>query len=160
MNIAGLIFRPLYWLAGKLLGLWARPAIQPEAPAELITDPNAAVCYVLETGGLADLLALERACETHGLPSPSESFECCGTRFSRRYVVLRPRGGFLRRPDPAGSKRLRSLVGAAKRHGQELLLIPVAIYWGRSPDKERSLLKLLFAENWDVAGRTLSLIHI
>ena len=155
MNIAGLIFRPLYWLAGKLLALWARPAIQPEAPAELITDRNAAVCYVLETGGLADLLALERACEQHGLPSPSESFDYCGRHFSRRYVVLRPRGGIMRRrPAPAGSKRLRSLVGAAKGHDEELLLIPVALYWGRSPDKERSLLKLLFAENWDVAGRT------
>ena len=33
----------------------------------------------------------------------------------------------------------------------------MAIYWGRSPDKERSLFKLLFAENWEVAGRTRKL---
>ena len=54
--------RPLYWLAGKIFAIWARPVIQPEAPAELIDNPDAAVCYVLETGGLADMLALERAC--------------------------------------------------------------------------------------------------
>ena len=71
MNV---IVRPLYWTAGKLFSIWARPAIQPEVPAELITNGDAAVCYVLEYGGLADLLALERACETHGLPSPSQSF--------------------------------------------------------------------------------------
>jgi len=29
-----LIVRPLYWLAGKLFALWARPAIQPETPAD------------------------------------------------------------------------------------------------------------------------------
>ena len=155
MNFAVLIFRPLYWVAGKLFAVWARPAIQPEAPAELIINSDAAVCYVLESGGLADLLALERSCALHGLPSPNEPFEYCGKRFSRRFVVLRPLSGFfLRRPAPGGSRRLRSLVEAAEDSCEDLLLIPVAIYWGRSPDKERSLFKLMFAENWDVVGRT------
>ena len=54
MNIGGILLRPLYWLAGKIFAIWARPAIQPEAPAELLGDPDAAVCYVLETGGLAE----------------------------------------------------------------------------------------------------------
>src|SRR5210317_562023 len=109
MNFAVLIFRPLYWVAGKLFAVWARPAIQPEAPAELITKSDAAVCYVLESGGLADLLALERSCALHGLPSPTASFEFCGQRFSRRFVVLRPlKGVFVRRPVPGGSWRLRS----------------------------------------------------
>lgn len=155
IDFALLIFRPLYWLAGKLFAVWARPTVQPEAPAELITDADAAICYVLETGGLADLLALERACAKNGLPSPSESFYFGGQRFSRRFVVLRPLSGFFfRRPSASGSRRLRSLVDAAEDNIEDLLLLPVAIYWGRSPDKERSLFKLLFAENWDVAGRT------
>jgi len=155
MDIARFIFRPLYWLAGKLFAIWARPAVQPDSPSELITDANAAICYVLETGGLADLLALERACARNGLPSPNTSFEFCGKRFSHRYVVLRPLKGFIfRRPSAAGSRRLRSLVEAGKNNDDDLLLIPVAIYWGRSPDKEHSVFKLLFAENWDVAGRT------
>ncbi len=158
MNIAGLIFRPLYWLAGKVFSVWARPSIQPESPAEYVADGAAAVCYVLESGGLADLLALERACAVHGLPSPSESFEFCGKRYSHRFVVLRPLTGFLvRRRSPEGSRRLRQLVKKATKHQQELLLIPVAIYWGRSPDKERSFFKLLFSENWDVVGRTRKL---
>lgn len=147
--------RPLYWLAGRLFAVWARPAIQPEAPAALIADPNAAVCYVLENGGLADLLALERACEKSGLPSPNQSFEYCGERISRRFVVLRPLRGFLyRRPAPEGSRRLRSIIEATDNKGEELLLIPVAIYWGRSPDKEAPFVKLMFSENWDVVGRT------
>jgi len=159
MNFAVLILRPLYWLAGKLFAVWARPAIQPEAPAELITDSDAAICYVLETGGLADLLALERSCALHGLPSPSSSFEFCGKRMSRRFVVLRPLSGLIfRRPAASGSRRLRGLVEAADNSCEDLLLIPVAIYWGRSPDKERSLFKLFFAENWDVVGRTRKLL--
>ena len=155
MYLVGIVFWPFYWLAGKVFSVWARPAIQPEQPAELIADSDAPVCYVLESGGLADLLALERACAKHDLPSPTESFDCCGQRISRRYVVLRPSEGLLvRRPSPGGSLRLRHLVDAAHGHDKELLLIPVAIYWGRSPDKERSFFKLAFTENWDVVGRT------
>jgi glycerol-3-phosphate O-acyltransferase len=155
MNFAGFIVRPLYWLAGKVFALWARPAIQPDVPAELITDKDAAVCYVLETGGLADTLALERACATHGLPSPTDAFEFCDAREYKRVVVLRRmKGFFYRRPRKTGSQRLLRLVEAAERGEQNLLLIPVAIYWGRSPEKERSWIKLLFSEDWDVVGRT------
>ena len=155
MNAAGLIFRPLYWLAGKLFVIWARPIVQPDAPADLITDKTAAVCYVLETGGLADLLALERACRKHYLPSPSESFTCCGLKEARRVITLRRMKGFMfRRPSPKGSPRLKRLVETACDTRQELLLVPVALYWGRTPHRERSLFKLLFSENWDVMGRT------
>ncbi len=154
MNIL-LIVRPLYWLSGKIFSLWARPVVRPEVPAELITDQDAAICYVLENGGLADLLALEGACANHGLPSPTEPIEFCGEREYKRYVVLRRKQGiFARRPQKTGSQRLRRLVEAAEHGEQDLLLIPVAIYWGRSPDKERSVLQLLFSENWDVVGRT------
>jgi len=155
MNIAAVIIRPLYWLVGKAFSLIARPEVQPEAPHELVADSNAAICYVLETGGLADLLALEKACAEHGLPSPSSRFEFCGIRDHKRVVVLRRmRGLFVRRPRKTGSQRLLRLVQAAEKGDQELLLIPVAIYWGRSPEKEHSLLKLLFSEDWDVSGRT------
>ncbi len=150
-----LFVRPLYWLAGKIFSVWARPAIQPETPSEIITDSDAEICYVLENGGLADLLALERACEKSGLPSPSRPFRFCEKRFSRRLVVLRPLTGFLfRRARAEGSRDLRQIVEAANGCSKELLLIPVAIYWGRSPDKEASFFKLLFSENWSVAGRT------
>ena len=155
MNIAAVFIRPLYRLAEKVFSLLARPEVQPEVPRELITDSEAAICYVLETGGLADLLALEKACAEHGLPSPTSRFEFCGSGDHKRVVVLRRmRGLIFRRPRKTGSQRLLRLIEAAKQGDQELLLIPVAIYWGRSPEKERSLLKLLFSEDWDVSGRT------
>jgi glycerol-3-phosphate O-acyltransferase len=64
------------------------------------------------------------------------------------------KGVLFRRPSTKGSQRLRRLVEAADHKQQQLLLIPVAIYWGRSPQKERSVFKLLYSENWDVASRT------
>lgn len=155
MKILKLIFGPLYWLAGKIFATWARPAVQPEEPASLVAGSNAVVCYVLETGGLADTLALERICKLNSLPSPTASFDFGGNTENRRIVVLRKMRGFIfRKPRARGSSLLRRLVEAsAAAGGEELILVPVAIYWGRSPDKERSLLKLLFSEDWDVAGR-------
>lgn len=38
--------------------------------------------------------------------------------------------------------------------GKELLLVPIGIYWGRSPKKDQTWLTLLFTERWGVAGRT------
>jgi len=156
MSAARIIFRPWYWLAGKVFSTWARPAVQPEEPVELLSDGDSAVCYVLETGGLADTLALEWACKKHGMPSPTEPLQLNGRRESHRIVVMRrTRGLLFPRPDKKGSMRLRRLIEASIAAGnKELLLIPVAIYWGRSPHKERSWFKLLFSENWDIMGRT------
>ncbi len=156
MTVAEHIFRPWYWLAGKIFSLWARPAVQPGDPAELIAGSDAPVCYVLETGGLADTLALERLCSIHGMPSPTQGLDFFENSETHRIVVLkRKRGFFLRRWDTSGSKRLKRLVEASvAAGGEELLLVPVGIYWGRFPQKEHSWLTLLFTENWDVAGRT------
>ncbi len=155
MTVTDLFARPLYWLAGKIFSLWARPAILPEDPSELVTDSDAQVCYVLETGGLADLLALEKACEKHGLPSPTAPLDYGSLHERRRVVALRRQEGwFVRRPSTRGSERLRRLVEEAEKDAApELLLIPVSIFWGRAPDREDSIFKLLFVEEWEVAGR-------
>jgi glycerol-3-phosphate O-acyltransferase len=159
LRLLRLLFEPLYWLAGKLFSIWARPTIQSEKPADLIGERNAAICYVLESGGLADTLALERACQQHGLPSPTAVLDFGGVSENSSNVVLRRmRGLVFRHRSSKGSTRLHRLVEAAvAADGKELLLVPVAIYWGRSPDKERSLVKLLFSEDWDIMGRTRKL---
>jgi glycerol-3-phosphate O-acyltransferase len=156
MTVAGFIFRPLYWIAGKVFATWARPAVQPDNPAEYLQYGDAEVVYVLETGGLADTLALERICRIHGMPSPTGSLRFGGIRENRRIIIMRRmRGVVFRRKRKTGSMRLKRLVEAnVNAGGRELLLIPVAIYWGRAPAKEWPLLKVLFSENWDVAGRT------
>ncbi|MBT8101276.1 MAG: 1-acyl-sn-glycerol-3-phosphate acyltransferase, partial [Gammaproteobacteria bacterium] len=155
MSITELIVRPLYWLAGKILSIWTRPAVQPDTPADFLSGNDVAVCYVLETGGLADTLALERACADHEMPSPTEAFEFGELRESKRVVVSRhSEGFFFRRSSTTGSRRLKRLIEVAEREKRELLLIPVGIYWGRSPQKEHSVFKLLFSEDWEVVGRT------
>ncbi len=95
MNVMRQLLRPWYWFAGKVFGCWARPVVQPDEPAELLAGNDSPVCYVLETGGLADTLALERLCTIHGLPSPTESLDYCGISESRRIIVLKRSSGFI-----------------------------------------------------------------
>ncbi len=156
MDLGRLLFRPLYWLAGKIFATWARPTVAPEDPTELFPAAGQPVCYVFESGGLADTLATELICKIHGLTSPTEPLAFAGIREPNRIVVLRQKRRFLfRRRRMSESTRLRRLVDASvAAGGQDILLVPVAIYWGRSPDKEASWFKLLFAENWEFAGRT------
>ncbi|HEX7719539.1 MAG TPA: hypothetical protein VF389_07025, partial [Woeseiaceae bacterium] len=159
MSAARLFFRPWYWLAGTVFGTWARPTVQPTDPAELLARCNGPVCYVLETGGLADTLALERVCKRYGLPSPSATLNFVNVREPSLVVLRRLQGFVLRRKRAQHSLRLRRLVEASiEAGGQELQLVPVAIYWGRSPEKEKSWFKLLFLENWEVVGRTRKLL--
>ena len=159
MRFLRLLLRPWYWLASRCFALWARPAVQPECPSELLTDQDLPVCYVLESGGLADTLALERVCRLNNLPSPIRSISFGEQHEARRIIVMRRmRGLIIRRKGSTGSMRLKRLVEASiAAGGQELLLVPVGIYWGRSPDKDRSWFKLFISEDWDIAGRTRKL---
>jgi glycerol-3-phosphate O-acyltransferase len=142
-------------MAGKVFGTWARPTVQPDDPAELLARCNGPVCYVLESGGLADTLALERVCARNGLPAPGEILHFGDAREPCLIVMRRMRGFFPRRRSATGSMRLKRLVAASiAAGGIDLQLVPVAIYWGRSPEKESSWFKLLFLENWQVIGRT------
>lgn len=155
MSAARLFFRPWYWMAGKAFGTWARPTVQPDDPAALLARCDGPVCYVLEFGGLADTLALERICLKNGLPSPSGTLHFGDAREPALIVLRRMRGLFLKRRGTTGSMRLKRLVAAGiAAGGKDLQLVPVAIYWGRSPEKENSWFKLLFLENWQVIGRT------
>ena len=142
-------------MAGKVFGTWVRPTVQPDDPAELLARCRGPVCYVLESGGLADTLTLERVCVKHGLPSPSETLRFADVREPSLIVLRRMQGFLLRRRSSTSSMRLKRLVTASiGAGGQDLQLVPVAIYWGRSPEKESSWFKLLFLENWQVVGRT------
>ncbi len=135
------------------LSWWARPHVLPEDITRRFTQRERPVCYVLGMVGVADVIALERACAQAGLPSPMQALR--RPLPSRSVVFLERRAGFWGdRIDHRISSPLRQLVAAAV--GDRTLdvdLVPVNVLWGRAPDKEGSWLRLLLAENWARAGR-------
>ena len=166
MSSRRLIERSWYAALRACTSLWVRPDVLPEQPQELISSERP-VCFVLETGSLADFLALQIVCRRHGLPTPFRHTGLLDWGKSDNHAeaapvvaIRRGRGLILRRSHPQLA-RLQSVLECGDR--ETMLFLPVAIYWGRSPDKEHSFIKVLFSEHWDVASRSrkflTTLIH-
>ena len=159
----------------RLMGLWVKPDVLPTDPLSLI-NPELPVLYVLEVGGAADRAALGIVARRLSLPNPSRELVFGNAREHSSVVGLQQRRGSLFRkhrqviPKPiarlviAGStentKQLHGeLPGAfSNEPSNELQIVPVSVYWGRAPEKDSSIFRLLFSENWQFAGRTRKLI--
>jgi len=146
-------------LLTSLIGLWVKPEVLPENPRVLI-DPELPVLYVLEVGGASDRAALAIIARRLSLPDPAARLIFGNARESRSVDVLQLRRGVLfRKHRHVVSKRLTRLVAAGEEAAAgELQIVPVSVYWGRAPEKESSIVRLLFSENWQIAGRTRKLI--
>jgi glycerol-3-phosphate O-acyltransferase len=144
------------WLLGRITSLWIRPTVLPVDEAERLRGRGRRVVYVLEERALTDLLALAIACRKLGLPSATRPF-AIGTAHEPRPVIAlsRMRGWLLERPDPRLPARLRRIVGAAVAAGDlDLDFVPVTVFWGRAPGRERGWFRLMLAEDWAFVGRT------
>jgi len=153
----------LYKLAEKLItslfSWWVKPDVLPVEPQSLL-DPSLPVLYVLEKGGLADRAALSIVCKQLGLPASTKVLNYGqATESSSVDVLKHRRGAVFRRHRLVKSLRLQRLINARLNDNPgEIQIVPVAVYWGRAPDKERSLWSVFFSENWQIGGRTRKLI--
>ncbi|MEE4361305.1 MAG: glycerol-3-phosphate 1-O-acyltransferase PlsB [Pseudomonadales bacterium] len=141
-----------YRLLTLLLGRWLRPTALDAEP--LLSEQVAARCYVLPQRSSLDLLALELACARAGLPSPRESLATRPEeRLARSFFYLAHTEGFLlkRRSMRARSPLMRGALEAL-REGRPIEFVPVSIFWGRAPQREKSILRLMFSERWAVTG--------
>ncbi len=148
------------WLSilRKIITLWARPRVLPEEIKRTLRRSGRPVCYVLETRGVADMVVLQQACIAMDLPRSSAPIVVpeSGRRLTDRSLLcLERRTGFLgNRIDPRVPAEVRALVDAVIADPAiDVDFVPVNVFWGRAPAKEKSWFRLLFAETWDLAGR-------
>jgi len=146
-------------LITKILSWWVKPDVLPVEPQNLL-DPKLPVLYVLEKGGLADRAALSLVCKQLELPASINPLVYGTATESSSVDVLKHRRGFLfRRHRLVKSQRLQRLIMARLNDAPgEIQIVPVAVYWGRAPDKAQSLWSIFFSENWQIGGRTRKLI--
>lgn len=135
------------------LRAWVRTRVTPSDLTELNLDPDAPICYVLPSGGLADWLTLEAVCAAHNLPRPHLAANRLPS--ARRAVVLALPVG---RGKPR-SELQRIVVRGLHDRSFDVQLVPVSIFWGRDPVKETSLFRILFADS-ERSGRLRKLLII
>lgn len=155
------IYRMWLRLVRRVMFPWVRFRVikAPQQDSERPTDP---VCYVMERSGVADAAVLDQECIQAGRSPPSEGIQVAGINEPNAIIYVRSFGRrIFSRSKPPDLSRLERIVQAV-RDGQpgDVTLIPVSIFWGRSPDKERSAVRLMVAEDWAIAGRLKRLFRI
>ncbi|MEO6079792.1 MAG: glycerol-3-phosphate 1-O-acyltransferase PlsB [Steroidobacteraceae bacterium] len=144
-------------LTGRFLLPWLRFTVRPRDVAESLRNAGAPVCYVIARHSSLDALVLQRACAEAGLPRPRKQLlPASAPSRVQSLLALSRRVGFWRnRLDRRPPAEIGALLAQLRRDPQfDALLVPVAVYWGRAPEREHiSWLRLLFSEDWALASQ-------
>jgi len=154
--------RTFLWAMRGLSRLFVRPTLVPEDARARLQGRTRPVLYVLDERSLSDYLAVEQVCMDGGLRRPGKKLATGNLVLPRSYVALERRAGVLRkRPDRRMPAELPlALAAAAKDPELELDVVPVAVFWGRAPQRERSWLDLVLSESWALVGPFRRLLTI
>lgn len=171
----------LYRLNRRLLAALVRPRAEGADPATLtacgcaaqsddVTAPptDTPLLYVLENRSLSDLVALDLVTEQLGLPALFTAVQVGAASSPRRFFYLnRPvRGRYRSAIAEARTSRLAALLedaATAVEAGADApagAIVPVAVFWGRAPSGEGSLLRLLLSEHWAVTSRLKRIVNV
>jgi glycerol-3-phosphate O-acyltransferase len=151
-GIRGLILS----LFRKILFLWVRTDVSGNRADALGLDPEKPVCYVLQYSSLSSRLVLEQEVIRAGLPGATADLPVKNGPSHSFFFLYKRIGGLFRggRQRPVPTREYSDLVHFGLEHPeQDVQIVPVSLFWGRSPDKEKSLVKLLLSDTWSVAGR-------
>lgn len=135
-------------LLKRLLGWLVRAQVTGDPPKSAAES----VLYVLARPALTDLAVLSTTASRLGLPAP-EAFIGTDGELRQFEFLSQNVGWFLRRSlmrrYPEGLKRAHQLA----RDGHGVNLIPVTVFWSRSPHHESSFVRVLMSERWTATTR-------
>jgi glycerol-3-phosphate O-acyltransferase len=142
-------------LLARFVALWTRSRLEPADIGVRLRDSAAPVCYVLERRSAVDLAVLRALCARSRLPRPGRRLLGASAAAGRAAFALeRPVGIWRTRLDRRMPAQLAALIDAVHAEaGVDVALVPVGIYWGRAPQKERSLIRLWLSEDWAIGSR-------
>lgn len=143
------------WIVKLFLKAAVRTRIQPEDIGSLPIDADKPVCYVLKSESITDYLTMDRACEEVGLPAASSGLSVGDYQHKRAALHLTGQGWVWERKQKmhAASKKLLFMIEELEKNPElDVQLVPVSLFWGRAPEREDSIFKILFSDNWRVPG--------
>lgn len=133
-------------------------AVSPTIMGELPSLEQIPTFYILDDHAAADRLLLEYQLSETGLPSALNAIHHEDIQESAATIFLKRQK---RHKHTAVSPRLQRLVNACLANPQlHVQLVPVTILWGRVPDKEESIFKLLMTDEWRVPSIGKQLFNI
>ena len=108
----------------------------------------------LSNSSVTDLAVLQDACVELKLPRPQKRLLHEPKDLRSFFYLTRPRGFWGERLDRRPPPQLQQMIAALAADAQlDIELVPVAMYWGRAPQKEHSWFRLLLVEDWAITSR-------
>ena len=145
-------------LSGQMLDVAVKPKLLGELP-EFDDDDNILRFYVLQDYSRSNSILIDLQTQEHNLPPALVGVQDIAHDIKENAAII-----FLHHPhakDSQLSPRLSRLVSAVLQYPElKVRLVPVSILWGRAPEKEDSLFKLLTADNWQDPSITKQLFNI
>jgi glycerol-3-phosphate O-acyltransferase len=135
--------------------------VRPDEAVSRMRDRDKPVCYVLENSSVTDLAVLQDACVKLKLPRPQKRLLHELKDLRSCFYLSRPRGFWGERIDRRTPPQLQQMIAAlAANPALDVELVPVAMYWGRAPQKERSWFRLLLVEDWAITSTARKLMQV
>ncbi|SLJ83384.1 glycerol-3-phosphate 1-O-acyltransferase PlsB [Psychrobacter sp. DAB_AL43B] len=145
-------------LSGQVLDVAVKPKLLGELP-EFDHDDKTLRFYVLQDYSRSNSILIDLQTQEHKLPPALVGVNDSAHDIKENAAII-----FLHHPhakDTQLSPRLSRLVSAVLQHPElKVRLVPVSILWGRAPEKEDSLFKLLTTDNWEDPSITKQLFNI
>lgn len=154
------IFKHLYRsISGQALGMAVKPQQIGEIPNHQ-PDTDTLTFYVLKEYSRSNSILIDLQTKEYQLPPALMKVQHATYQLDENAGII-----FLHHPNArhkhSVSPRLLRLITATRQYPNlTVRLIPVTIIWGRSPDKEDSLFKLLVADNWREPSISKQLFNI
>jgi glycerol-3-phosphate O-acyltransferase len=143
----------VFAIARLILNLYTRANDQLDDLNDLGIHADGPVVYVLRDASMADVLVVEREALRMKLPSPLSGVTFGSQHLRRRSFAIYRRPLFGRERVSASPQRLDHLVAALRLDPTlDVQLVPVSVFWGRRPEKENSLWRIVFSDNWSAPG--------
>ncbi|WLD59009.1 glycerol-3-phosphate 1-O-acyltransferase PlsB [Salinispirillum sp. LH 10-3-1] len=145
----------MYALLKRLLSVWIRFDNSKTAELPKLQDTQP-IIYVLRRQSLTDRIAADLFISKMGLPTLHKSIE------QEPLVFLEYKSRTLRTLKRQG--RSTALTQLCQRitddPEQDIQLVPISVFWGRAPTKEKSLFKILFSDRWSIPGPVRKLFTV
>ncbi len=149
------------WFLHRVAALWVRCRVLPEDAAARLRERSKPVCYVLERHSGIDLAVLQSVCERMHLPRPRKRLLHRRSELRSFFYLTHLRGVWNERLDRRPPPQIEQLLRALDADPQaDVELVPVAVYWGRAPQREQSWFRLLLVENWALTSRVRKFLQV
>jgi len=117
--------------------------------------------YVLEHQSTSDALVADYQLRHLGLTGLNRKIDIPELKEEISLLTVHARPSVIRRHKASIAPRIqRLLTYLSENPDEDILLVPVALYWGRAATSGNSLLSALLSSNWTVVGRFKKLMTV